>query len=113
ALIAGGSSDGKDALDTIDVYDPVKGTVSPFGLRLSTPRAGLTATRLLDGRIYFAGGSDSKQELASTEIYDPKTGALTAAAPMSASRKDHLAILVPNNNSVLITGGTTQGGAVL
>ncbi len=111
-LIAGGS-DGKNALDSIDVFDPATGAVSGLGKRLSIPRDGLSATQLLDGRIFFAGGSDGKQESASAEIYNPKTGALAPAASMSVPRAGHVAIRVPNNNSVMIAGGNARGGLVL
>ena len=96
----------------VQTVDPATALVTPLGKKLSSPRAGLTATSLLDGRIYFAGGSDGKQELASADLYNPKTGAILPAAPMSAPRKGHLAILVPNNNSVMITGGNVRGGLV-
>ncbi|MFZ5927342.1 MAG: tandem-95 repeat protein [Acidobacteriota bacterium] len=106
-VIAGGT-DGKAALDTIEIFDPRTGEVSAAGT-LSSPRAGLTATPLLDGRVFFAGGSNGAEDLASTEVLDPSTGRVAAAAPMDLPRRGHAALRVPDNNSVLIFGGTWKG----
>ena len=65
-LIVGGSSDGTNALNTTDIYDPQGGSVSP-GPVMSTARAKHTATTLLDGTVVVIGGSNGTADLASAE----------------------------------------------
>src|SRR6266542_6397695 len=118
-LIAGGTmlqADGSTAtLASTEIYDPANGTVSA-GPTLATPRTGATATTLIDGRVLIAGGSypegapNTAAELASAEIFDPVSGTIAASASqMSTPRSGHFALLLPNNNSVLIAGGTSAG----
>lgn len=66
------------------------------------PRAGHTATLLLDGRVLVAGGDGDGG--ASAEIYDPATGHWTLAAPLALSRAGHTATLLPDGR-VLVLGG--------
>lgn len=86
-------------------------------LGLKEPRAGHTATRLLDGTVLVVGGyrynEQSKvQYLKSAEIYDPRTGLFTIiAAQLAVPRAGHTATQLPDGK-VLIAGGTsliTQG----
>ncbi len=118
-LIAGGTmlqADGSTAtLASTEIYDPTSGTVTA-GPKLATPRVGATATTLIDGRVLIAGGSypegapNTAAELASAEIFDPASSTITASASqMNTARAGHIAILLPNNNSVLIAGGTSAG----
>jgi hypothetical protein len=79
---------------------------------MSTPRDGLTATRLLNGGILLAGGNNGTADLLTAEVFDPKTSTFSAAANLRAARRDHLAFLLPDNNSVLIVGGTTAGAPI-
>jgi hypothetical protein len=111
-LIVGGTN-GKIALDTIDVYDPAAGSVAVYKNKLSSPRRGHTATVLLDGRVFIAGGSDGSAETGTTEILDAVKNTVSSAAPMTAPRQSHLAILIPNNNTVMITGGNAGGELVI
>ena len=108
-----GGSDGTNALASTEIYDPADGSVSA-GPNLPAPRSGLSATTLLDGTVLIAGGSNSNQgadqgDLASTLIYDPTAGTMTPGASLSAARSGHTAILLPNNNEVLIAGGSAAG----
>ena len=60
-----------------------------------------------------ADGSTTPTDLASAEIYDPSAGAFSvSAASLAAARRDHTAFLLPNNNSVLIVGGTSSGNEI-
>lgn len=105
--LAGGSS-GEAALDSVDVFEPATGEVRSVGA-MSVARAGLSATTLLDGRVLLAGGNDSRTDLASMEIFDPSSGRFTVAASMDIPRRGHIALRIPNNNTVLIAGGTSAG----
>jgi hypothetical protein len=110
-LITGGSN-GNVPVATSDVFDPTTNTVSA-GPAMTSPRVGHSATALLDGRVLVAGGNNGSADLASAEIYDAATGGFAVvASSLAAPRRDHAAILLPNNNSVLIVGGTSAGNEV-
>ena len=96
-----------------DIYDPIGSTVSP-GPIMSTPRSGHSATVMLDGRVLIVGGNNGSADLASAEIFDPVMGTIAPAGATSLTtpRQGHLAFRLPNNNTVLIAGGTS-GGAPL
>ncbi|HEX4773408.1 MAG TPA: MBG domain-containing protein [Bryobacteraceae bacterium] len=108
-LIAGGF-DGTAALSSSDIVDLTTGVISP-GPQLSVPRAALTATTLLDGRVLFAGGNDGSADLASADVYDPSSGTLAATGNMVTPRSGQQAFLLPNNNQVLLVGGSSAGAA--
>src|SRR5579884_2333395 len=109
-LIAGGT-DGTNALASVEVFDPMTGAVVPAG-KMTVPRMSLSATLQFDGRVFLAGGNDGKTDLASTEIYDPARGGFTASAPLTAPRSGHRAFRIPNNNGILLAGGTSEGVAL-
>lgn len=110
-LIVGGS-DGANALASSDIFDPASGGISG-GPSLATARYAHSATTLLDGRVAVIGGTDGAHDLASAEIYDPANGGFSnAGAALVTAREGHQAFLLPNNNDVLIVGGTTSGTAV-
>ena len=79
---------------------------------MSTARVKATATTLLDGHVLVAGGNDGTQDLASAEIFDAASGAFFATGAMQTARSGHVAVLLPNNNQVLIAGGMSAGAAV-
>jgi hypothetical protein len=65
AFVIGGEG-ANGFVDDVELYDPVTASFSSYGLKLTTPRRGHTATRLASGRILVAGGVDDKgQSLAS------------------------------------------------
>jgi hypothetical protein len=109
-VLVGGGRNANGVLSTADIVDVASGTVST--LMLNAPRTGATATALLDGRILVAGGSDGVNDLASAELLDPVTGISVPTASMAQPRREHLALLLANNNTVLITGGRSAGIAV-
>src|SRR5205814_604580 len=110
-FIAGGF-DGANVLKSVDIYDPWADAVAAAA-RLATARAGHSATTLLTGKVLIAGGAGSASELGSAEVYDPTNNTFTATANSLASpRQHHQAILLPENNQVLIVGGTAGGHAV-
>src|SRR5438552_5104975 len=107
-LIAGGSSDGTNALNTTDIYDPQAGSVTG-GPAMSAPRTKATATTLLDGTVVVIGGSDGTNDLASAEFFDPAANNFNAGGSLATARSKHSAFLLPNNNEVLVVGGQSAG----
>jgi len=112
--IAGGMGVGSDGqtplpLNTIDIYDSVAGTATPFPATMSAPRIGLSATTLLKGQVLLAGGgAASGAASATTDILDVTAGTVAPGPGMSAARSGHLALLLPNNNTVLMVSGTSD-----
>ncbi len=104
-VVGGRNADG--VLNTADLVDVESGTVSQ--VTLTMPRAGASATTLLDGTVLVAGGTDGANELASAEIIDARSGTTTGVASMAQPRRDHQAIRLDRNNTVLIVGGTSNG----
>jgi hypothetical protein len=79
---------------------------------LQVPRWDASATTLLDGRVLIVGGNDGTQDLASAELFEPGAdsfSALDAGNHLSVARAGHTALLLPNNNAVLIAGGRSNG----
>ena len=119
-LLIGGSND-SDPLASTEIFDPQSNSIAA-GPVLSAPRMNHSATTLLNGQVLVAGGSTvtsnpdgstSSVDLASAEIYDPAAGNFAvSASSLAAPRRDHGAFLLPNNNSVLIVGGTSAGNEV-
>jgi len=108
-LVAGGTTidEAGTAVPTasVEVFDPSTGA-STFVSSMALPRGGATATALLDGRIAVIGGNDGSRDLASAEIYDASTNAWTSVTG-TTPRSNHIALLLPNNNAVFLTGGTS------
>lgn len=72
-----------------------------------------TATRLLDGRVLYAGGCDENgNPLNTSEVFDPAlnsgSGGFAFLTPMVIARCGHTASLLPNGR-VLIAGGYAGG----
>src|SRR5438874_788641 len=84
-LIAGGS-DGRNALASLEIYDPATRTFSSAPGTMLVPRESHTATSLANGRVLIAGGSNASGALDAAELYDPAGGTLTAAGPLTAPR---------------------------
>ncbi len=110
-LIVGGW-DGSAALATAEILDPASGSASVLPVSLSRARMKLSATTLLDGHVLIAGGNDGAQDVATAEIFDASLEVLYPIALLSTPRSAHLAVLLPHNNTVLITGGTSNGVAL-
>jgi hypothetical protein len=106
-VIAGGFT-GHSMVDVVEIFDPENLSLTPAPFVLSRARAGLTATTLLDGRVLVAGGTDGVEELAVAELVNVSAGFVFPRA-MSQPRRDHSAVLLPNNNTVLIAGGVSGG----
>ena len=114
-LIVGGF-DGNNPVASSDIFDPASGSVSA-GPSLAAARYAASATTLMNGQVAVIGGagqgSNGTVDLASIEIYDPTSGAFAdAGVSLTTARQGHQAFLLPNNNSVLIVGGTASGAAL-
>ena len=111
-LVLGGSSDGSNALNTAEIYDPnVQAFTSTLGTMLAARRYP-AAVLLQDGRVLVTGGVNSgiAASLASAEIYDPLTGLFSATlAPMANSRFQHSCMLLADG-TVLVAGGAAVIG---
>src|SRR5438034_902027 len=105
-LIAGGY-DGSQVLKSTEIFDPASGSVSS-GPDLATPRAAHSATTLLNGSVLIAGGSDGSQDLASVELLPKGGAAFIGTGNMASPRRSQSAFLLPDNNSVLIVGGSVD-----
>ena len=103
-----GGWDGAAALSSAEIYDAWTGEISA-GPALNRARRGHSATVLLDGRVLVTGGWDGAEDSASAEIYDPATNSWSDAGSLAAPRSGHSAFLLPNNNNVLIVGGSAEG----
>jgi Galactose oxidase, central domain/Kelch motif len=114
-LMAGGSvvHEINDAgIPDAELYDP-RGEISIATAHpLNVARAGLTATRLRNGKVLLAGGNDAfGAPLASAEIYDPATDTFRmTAGKMSVPRFAHTATLLSDGH-VLLAGGFQQVSA--
>jgi len=108
-LITGGASPGFEVLNSAEIFDPERNTITPTG-PMHYPRWSHTATLLPDGRVLVCGGrTGAKYDsvvLKECEIYDPKTGKFYLTDSMSVPRRSHTATLL-KDGKVLITGGGT------
>ena len=106
-VLGGGASSGgvSRLVSSAELYDPSTGTWTDTG-RLTTARAGATATVLSDGRVLVTGGASSRtgDPERSAEVYDPITGIWAKTAAMSVPRNGHTATLLPDGR-VLVVGG--------
>ena len=114
-LILGGTDNTGITLALAEVYDPATDSVSPLSSSMNFARAKHTATTMLDGHVLIAGGRDRAQgndewhDLPSAEIYDPELNIFYETEWMTTPRSDHVAILLPQSNTVLIAGGSLNG----
>ena len=117
-LIVGGNN-GTAPVDSTDIFDPVAGAVSA-GPSLSVARFGHSATTLLNGQVVVIGGNNGNTNAAQMDVTPAEVVDFTAATPaftplasnLATPREGHLAFLLPNNNNVLIVGGTSAGATV-
>ena len=117
-LIVGGNN-GTAPVASTDIFDPVAGTASA-GPSLSVARFGHSATTLLNGQVVVIGGNNGNANPAQMDVTPAELVDFTAATPafttlvsnLATPREGHLAFLLPNNNSVLIVGGTSGGTTV-
>ena len=109
-LIVGGSN-GSGFLDYVELFDSATGQTESQAVRLTVARDRLTATRLLDGHVLIAGGRNESGSLAIAEIFVSGSRSIFETGSLRTPRSGHAAVLLPNNNQVLIAGGA--GAAAL
>ncbi|MBK7876551.1 MAG: hypothetical protein IPJ77_12520 [Planctomycetes bacterium] len=95
------------------LYDPATGTATSVG-PMTSARAGATACRLPNGKVFLFGGLSTiditdpttlfNGILNSSELYDPVANTFTAG-PTIAERKAFATATLMNNNQVLVAGG--------
>src|SRR6185503_3838659 len=108
---------GGAVLQSAFIFNPSTNSIAPTA-GLNVARAAASATSLIDGRVAIIGGTDGTNDLRSAEIYDPALQSFTTTSTqLSVGVHGHSAVLLPNNGSVLVAGGTSnnvaQAGAAL
>ncbi len=103
------------AADTVYIYDPTSGQITPAGSKMNVPRSSHTATLMPNGTVLIAGGetlpppgdTDPMDSGANntTEIFDPSTNTFTLSHAMQTPREGHTATLL-SDGTVLIVGGS-------
>jgi Kelch motif/Galactose oxidase, central domain len=109
-LIAGGCTRGTCEVAaegaTTELFDPARNRFEP-GPRMTHPRVGHTATRLVGGDVLIAGGWDRADgdPTASAELFEHASGRFVPVGSMRARRGGATASLL-RDGRVLIVGGT-------
>ncbi len=106
-LLLGAAGHGANALAQ-------SGTFAATG-RMTTPRAGHTATLLTNGKVLIAGGTADFTRpigpvpIATAELYDPDTATFAPTGDMTAPRFFHTATLLPDGRVLFAGGDPGQG----
>ena len=97
----------------VDAYNFVTNTWTVVA-SLPTPRAGVTATEGVDGRIYAIGGAlAGNATTAETDVYNPATNTWTTIANLPLDRQGPGSVSLANGLLLAIGGdSTTAGGFV-
>lgn len=106
-VVAGGTVNFDDGLNTAEVYDPATGTWSETG-NLNDGRWLHVAGLLPDGTVLVAGGAGpGRAQLASAEIYNPTTGQWTFTGSLAMARWLHAGAVLADGR-FLVAGGDRQ-----
>lgn len=111
-LVAGGSSSGSSSLASAERYDRSTGTWTLLANSMSAARYSASATLINinnNNKVLIVGGSNSSGYLASAEYFDPTALTFSPTGAMSVGRIEHRALLLPNQNKVLVVGGHVSG----
>jgi N-acetylneuraminic acid mutarotase len=108
-IVPGG---GIEILSTAELYDPATGLWTR--MENSPARFLHTATLLRDGRVFIVGGQEpggnGSSATTTATLYDPTgQGSWNAALPMSTSRYEHTATLLPSGQVLIVGGHRTPG----
>jgi hypothetical protein len=105
-LIAGGTTDGANALSSTELYDPVTNTFAASTPSMNTGRFSGSATLLPNGKVLITGCPNNY--CTSTELYDPVSNTFAATTPsMNTAHGGGTSTLLPNGK-VLIAGGVNN-----
>jgi len=105
-----GGVDAAGPVADIEVYDPQTRTFAAAGIKLATPRADHTVTRLPTGLLLVVGGVDAAgAPVAQAEVIDPIKRITRVIATLRTPRSRHAATLLPSGR-LLVTGGLDAGG---
>lgn len=114
-LLAGGNGPSGTILSSAQIYDPgTNAPAVPAPPSLAYGRYDATATRLLTAQdeILVVGGSGAAGTVSQSERFHPGTGNWSSAAPLTPSRYQHTATLLPSG-SVLVIGGQDNSSTLL
>lgn len=110
-LVAGGcTADGcgdTERGQASELFDPATQRFSP-GPRMTIPRVGHTATRLLDGRVLVVGGyrGEGTEPEPTAELFDPVRDRWRRAGRLTVARAAHTSVLLADGR-VLVVGGVS------
>jgi hypothetical protein len=97
-----------DAVDRVELFDPIVGEVRQVDARDFGAVFDHTATLMTGGRILITGGSDAAGNLRSDAwLFDPQLEALVPTRAMSYARARHTATELCDG-TVLLVGGDTE-----
>lgn len=106
-LFVGGFRADDYVFPEVETFDPATNTFADAG-RLTTRRFAHRAVVLPDGRVVVLGGISTRGtdggSLASTEIFNPSNGTWGPLTPMSVTRNQLAASLLPNGTVIAIGG---------
>ncbi len=112
-LYAIGGVDTAGPVGEIEVFDPSAGVFADSGIRLGTPRAQHTVTRLPSGLLLVVGGVDAAgAPVGQAELVDPVGRTVRPVAMLRTPRTAHAATLLPDGR-VLVSGGADANGTPL
>jgi len=103
-LIAGGSGPDGVALNSIEVFNPEEGTLTPLNATLTVPRDGLAAVRQGDGTVLFIGGTNTDGVLSATDLFSPVDDSVAPGPPLNVARTSHSATALLEGR-ILVAGG--------
>jgi len=105
--IFGGWERDYEALDTIQIYDPVNKTTSLSPVKMVQARTFHKVIVYNDKLFVFGGANRYDNSLNTVEVYSPDTNKFIMMAPMKIARCDFACCRV--GNLVYIIGGVTNG----
>jgi len=123
-LVAGGQNS-TEVHQSTELYNPDIGALGDFnaGDDLMVPRTHASLTRLGNGKLLIAGGLQTmgspSSATNSVEFFDPEdgSGGSTVEAPvdgrLGVARWGHRAVLMSDNQRVLVVGGLNDAGFTL